>query len=170
MIISKTRTEQAQLDFVGGLMEYNSLGLGKAMTDYYKARQERLSGDDDAVSDVARLMDDAPVYRFSAFFELNNHALMFRTVLDILEKRRDDVHGWLNDYNRKDAVGSLALDSTLPIPDYYRKVEIHTQPGSYHGEFAGFLYHWMIGPFLVHRDDKDEMGWQLARGAPTGNY
>jgi ubiquinone/menaquinone biosynthesis C-methylase UbiE len=28
----------------------------------------------------------------------------------------------------------------------------------------------MIGPFLVHRDDHDEMGWALAKGVPKKDY
>ena len=46
-------------------------------------------------------MNDASVYKFGAFFELNNHALMFKTVLEILENRRDEVEAWLDVSIRK---------------------------------------------------------------------
>ena len=55
-------------------------------------------------------MNDAPVYKFGAFFELNNHALMFKTVLDILENRRDEVEAWLDDINQKNFIGKLDLN------------------------------------------------------------
>ena len=34
MQIQKSRSEQAKFDFVSGLMQYNSTGLGKAMTEF----------------------------------------------------------------------------------------------------------------------------------------
>ena len=41
-------------------------------------------------------MNDAPVYKFGAFFELNNHALMFKTVLIYLRTVAMKLrHGWM---------------------------------------------------------------------------
>ena len=34
--IHKNRTEQARMDFVSGLMGYNSTGIGAAMATYYQ--------------------------------------------------------------------------------------------------------------------------------------
>ena len=180
MPIHMTRADRARLDFVGGLMEYNSKGIGKAMADFYASshakdapsapRTEGSANGNGAIQEVAAILEDAPVYRFGAFFELGNHRLMFQTALEILGRQAEEARAWLDGCNAPGALGSLGLDPDLPIPKYYRKVDIHTQPGSYHGEFAGFLYHWMIGPFLVHRDDRDEMGWQLARGVPRKDY
>ena len=66
--------------------------------------------------------------------------------------------------------GAWSWTPSVETPRYYRNIEIHTQPGNYHAEFAGILYHWMISPFLVGRDDGDEMGWNLARAVPRGDY
>ena len=175
MQIQKSRSEQAKFDFVSGLMQYNSTGLGKAMTEFFVSNESKFSNSEtnnssEIISDIGSIMNDASVYKFGAFFELNNHALMFKTVLDILENRRDEVEAWLDDINQKNFIGKLDLNPEIEPPTYYKNIEIHTQPGNYHGDFAGFLYHWMIGPFLVHRDDNDEMGWQLARGVPNKPY
>ncbi len=169
MHIDIDRTERAKLDFVSGLMAYNSTGIGKAMTDHYSRHAPAL-GEHPSLEQVADVMNAAPAYRFGAFFERHNHAMMFETSLEILHRRHDDVRKWLDSANEKGALGSLELDPATGVPSYYRKLEIHTQPGNYQGEFAGILYHWMISPFFVHRDDGDEMGWALARGVPKRDY
>ena len=155
MQLTKTLDEQARFDFVSGLMKYNSTGIGKSMTEYFLDNESKIKPDEPVIESIGAFMNDAPIYKFGAFFELNNHALMFETVLDILEKRRDEVTAWLEDYNRGPCKGQLTLNDEVSTPYYYKNIDIHTQPGSYHAEFAGFLYHWMIGPFLVHRDDQD---------------
>ena len=167
--IQRSRAEQARLDFVGGLMAFNSTGFGPAMGAWYRENETRLDDPSD-IREVGALMEQGAAYRFGAFFERHNHAQMFRAILDILERRGDEARAWLDDCNRPGALGSLELDPELETPRYYRKIEIHTQPGNYHAEFAGFLYHWMISPFLVGRDDGDEMGWNLARAVPKGDY
>jgi len=170
MQVTKSIDEKARFDFVSGLMKYNSTGIGKAMTQYFLNNEAKLDTEKSVIDGIGDLMNDTPIYKFGAFFELNNHALMFQSVLDILEKRRSEAVEWLENYNLNDSKGELILNSEVTTPYYYKNIDIHTQPGSYHAEFAGFLYHWMIGPFLVHRDDKDEMGWQLAKGVPKKPY
>ena len=167
--IQLSRADQARLDFVGGLMAFNSTGFGPAMGRYYR---ENEAGIDDLadIRALGELMERAPAYRFGAVFERHNHAQMFRAILDILKRQADEVRVWLDDCNQSGALGSLELDPELATPRYYRKIEIHTQPGNYHAEFAGILYHWMISPFLVGRDDGDEMGWNLARAVPEGEH
>ena len=167
--IQRSRAEQARLDFVGGLMAFNSTGFGPAMGAWYRDNETRLSDPSD-IREVGGLMEQGNAYRFGAFFERHNHAQMFRAILDILERQGEEVRAWLDDCNPPGALGSLELDPDLETPRYYRKIEIHTQPGNYHAEFAGILYHWMISPFLVGRDDGDEMGWNLARAVPEGDY
>ena len=167
--IQRNRGEQARLDFVGGLMAFNSTGFGPAMGRYYRDNEAGVEDPTD-IRALGEMMERGPAYRFGAFFERHNHAQMFRAILDILERQGDDVRAWLDDFNGAGALGSLELDPELVTPRYYRKIEIHTQPGNYHAEFAGFLYHWMISPFLVGRDDGDEMGWNLARAVPRGDY
>ncbi len=58
----------------------------------------------------------------------------------------------------------------MSAPCYYDRIDIHTQPGNYHGEFGGHLYHWMIDPFLVYRDVDNQMGFALANGVPQRDY
>ena len=111
MQIQKSRSEQAKFDFVSGLMQYNSTGLGKAMTEFFVSNESKFSNSksnnsSEVISDIGSIMNDASVYKFGAFFELNNHALMFKTVLDILENPRDEVEAWLDDINQKNLSAS----------------------------------------------------------------
>ncbi len=151
-------------------MGYNSTDIGAAMTALYDAKKDGLPSERPTIDEIAPIIEKSVPYRFGAFFEFHNHARHFRTMQRVLNRQAHAIRQWLDQVNLPGAIGSVELDSKLPPPKYYRNIEIHHQPGNYHSEFAGVLYHTMIGPFLVHRDDKDEMGWTLARGVPSGNY
>lgn len=170
LVIETTRTDRARLDFIEALMGYNSTGIGTAMTAHYDAGKESLSSAHPTVDEIAPIMEQSVPYRFGAFFEFHNHARHFRTMQRVIGRQPDAIRGWLDRVNMPGALGCVELDPKLPPPKYYQNIEIHHQPGNYHAEFAGVLYHTMIGPFLVHRDDQDEMGWALARGVPRGNF
>ena len=170
MTITTTRSERAKLDFVGGLMAYNSMGIGKSMFAHYEANKSKHGQGEPSFDEVKDFMEDADAYKFGAFFERHNHAMMFQTTLDIVARQKQQADAWLNSYNEPGSVGSLTLDPDLAPPKYYNNLEIHTQPGNYHGEYGGVLYDWMIHPFLVHRDDDNQMGWDLANGVPKRNY
>jgi ubiquinone/menaquinone biosynthesis C-methylase UbiE len=167
MEIRVSRMEQAKLDFVDGLMAYHSNQIGSSVFERF---QKESAGKGEMPNTAIRqLVEPWPVYRFGTFFHRHNHKMMFQTILDILAKQSDDVREWL-DTPDPNAIGRLELDPDLSVPSYYENVEIHTMPGSYHHEFAGIMYHWMIGPYLLHRDDNDGMGWALANGVPKRDY
>jgi len=168
--LTRTRREQAQIDFDGELMAFNSLVIGKVMAADYARQFPGGRSEPPNIEEIASVMSDAASYRFGAFFEYHNHGRMFRHLLGTIERQGTVVRRWLDSVNEPGSLGSVDLDPKLNPPAYYRGIEIHTQPGNYHGEFAGILYHTMIGPFLVHRDDHDEMGWALARGIPDRGY
>jgi ubiquinone/menaquinone biosynthesis C-methylase UbiE len=170
MIVERTREEQARYDFAGALMGFNSNGIGKAMTTHYENRVGSLGNAHPTMGDVKKIMEDSTIYKFGAFFEHYNHWLMFRTTLDILEPRREQVSGWLDDAAAESTLGSLTLNDDVKPPYYYERLDIHTQPGNYHAEYGGFLYHWMIDPFLVYRDTDHQMGQALANGVPKRDY
>jgi ubiquinone/menaquinone biosynthesis C-methylase UbiE len=172
MEIRLDRSEQASLDFVDGLMAYNSTHISASLFDWFTDRSKSLGTKRLSMKEVEALITPTTLYKFAAFFEHHNHSMMFQTTLEILEKQADEVRSWLDcDCTRNGCLGRLEWDPDLPIPSYYKNLEIHTQPGSYHGnDFAGFMYHWMIEPYLVHRDDNDQMGWALAKGVPKQDY
>ncbi len=171
MQVELSRTEHAKSDFIDALMTYNSVGISPRVKEVYAERSQSAPTPVQSIKAVAELLNDEPIYKFLAFFERHNHALVFKTSLDVLNARREEVLAWLDDANGPGTLGSLELDPDVGVPRYYKGVEIHTQPGSYHGSpFAGILYHWMIGPFLVHRDDQDGMGWALANTVPKRDY
>lgn len=168
--LSCTRRERAEIDFAGELMMYNSLVVGKAMSRDYSRKLGSARPHPPTLEEIASQMESCASYRFGAFFEYHNHARLFRRLVATIGRQSTRIREWLDSVNKPGALGSVELDSSLGPPAYYRNIEIHTQPGNYHGEYAGILYHTMIAPFLVHRDDHDEMGWTLARGVPALPY
>ena len=170
MELQRNRTEQAKYDFVGGLMAFNSTGIGPGMVKHYDANKSKFGEKMPTIADVKAIMDPSTIYKFGAFFEKHNHAMMFQTILDVLENKKDEVTEWLDTVDEPDALGTVTLNDDVKPPRYYKNVEIHTQPGNYHHPFGGILYHWMIEPFLVHRDEQNGMGWALANGIPEGEH
>ena len=66
MQIKKTRSEQAKFDFVSGLMQYNSTGLGKAMTEFFVSNENKFSNSEsstsaEVISDIGIIMNQAPI-------------------------------------------------------------------------------------------------------------
>ncbi len=95
MVAEIDRANQARLDFAGGLMCYNSTGIGKAMAAYYESHSSRFGDRKPEMAEVAELMEDSAIYRFGAFFERYNHAEIFQSSLGILEPQRDaSMPGW----------------------------------------------------------------------------
>ena len=171
MEVNFTQEEQAKMDFVDSLMAFNSISIGPKIKSDYTSYVRNYKLNIKTIKEAGKVMDKSLTYDFASFFERHNHSMIFNLSLNILNQRKNEVTDWLNNYNKKDAVGSLELNPDLKVPDYYENVEIHTQPGSYHGNpFAGILYHWMISPFLVHRDDDDGMGHALAGAVPKKKY
>ena len=171
MDLNLTQREQAQMDFIDSLMAFNSINVGPKIKEDYKKYVENHKLKIETIKEVKKVMDHSSTYDFASFFERHNHSMIFNTSLKILNERKKEVMSWLDNYNLPGTLGSLKLDSSLKVPNYYKNIEIHTQPGSYHGNaFAGILYHWMISPFLVHRDDDDGMGMALANAVPERKY
>ena len=171
MNINLTQREQAEMHFIDSLMAFNSVCIGPELKRQYQNNVEKKKLHISSMRDVADVFRESTLYNFSAFFERFNHKMIFQNTLSILEKRESKVLAWLDNTNHSTSTSALELQESLGAPSYYERVDIHTQPGGYHGSpYAGFLYHWMIEPFLVHRDQNDGMGWALAKAVPQRSY
>ncbi len=114
MDIQVTRTEQAKYDFVSGLMGFNSTGIGPAMVDFYENEKVKL-GPNPNLAETKALMNQSTAYKFGAFFEYNDHAMMFETVLGILDKQKDDVIEWLDTCNEAGTLGSTPSPEIITV-------------------------------------------------------
>ena len=171
MKINLTHREQAEMHFIDSLMAFNSVAIGPELKNEYHRNVEKKKLTVSSLRDVAAILKSSTLYKFSSFFEYSNHKLIFDKTLSILKKREAKVIAWLDNINQLNSSSTLQLTPELGVPHYYKRVDIHTQPGGYHGSsYAGFLYHWMIEPFLVHRDHNDGMGWALANAVPKHSY
>ncbi len=94
--------------------------------------------------DVKSVMQEDPYYRAFSLLNRVTQELLWDTVGESVERQ-------LGELRRQAAIvppvgGSLRLDPTLALPDYFTKVDIHVMPGSFHKElseddvYAGAVY------------------------------
>ena len=136
MNIDLNRTEQAKSDFIDALMAYNSVGVSPRVKRAYGERIKRSAQAVDSIEAVAAVLVDEPAYKFLAFFERHNHAMVFQTTQEVLNARRDEVLAWLDEVNGPGALGSLELNPKLGVPHYYRRLEIHRREHHDRGSLA----------------------------------
>src|SRR5487761_229557 len=123
MPLSCTRREQAQIDFVGELMMYNSLVVGRAMSKDFARKFPQEQSAPPTIEEIGTKMDNCPSYRFGAFFEYHNHGKLFDRLLAALERQGNEIRAWLDAVNKPSALGSVELDPNLSPPTYYRNLE-----------------------------------------------
>ena len=78
-------------------------------------------------------MEADPYYQFWSAMQRCSQQRMWDAVIDSVEREAEQLRA---KQPRKPRHGSLELDPSLPMPRYHTAVDIHLQPGGYHGEFA----------------------------------
>lgn len=84
-------------------------------------------------SEVRSAMEREPFYQFWSALQRCSQERMWDATIDVVERDLERLIAIAPPRRRR---GSLRLDTSLEIPDYHRVVDIHLQPGGYHGEFA----------------------------------
>ena len=96
-------------------------------------------------NDVRAAMEQDGYYQFWSAMQRCSQELMWESVIDPVERTANQLNRKANSAKRQ-TKGSLKLDPSLVVPRYHTAVDIHLQPGGYHGEFtendvsAGVIY------------------------------
>jgi len=95
--------------------------------------------------EVKSVMQHDPFYRAFSLLNRATQELLWDTVGESIERQLPALR--LASADVPKAGGSLTLDPSLVLPEYFTKVDIHVMPGSFHKEvsaegdlFAGALY------------------------------
>lgn len=104
--------------------------------------------------EVRTEMEQDGYYQFWSAMQRCSQELMWESVIDPIERQAGELRGKAlkgrrapqSSRTKRVQRGSLHLDSKLMVPRYHTAVDIHLQPGGYHGEFieqdvcAGVIY------------------------------
>jgi SAM-dependent methyltransferase len=95
--------------------------------------------------EVKAVMQNDPFYRAFSLLNRATQELLWDTVGESIERQLPALRAAAAEVPK--AGGTLTLDPSLALPEYFTKVDIHVMPGSFHKEvsaeddmFAGALY------------------------------
>lgn len=176
MRVEISRTHQAYCDFVEGLKAYVAERMMPQLGWLYEQKAAAYAAlygrPPQSPEEVAHILEPIAFYRFSRCLQRISQEMMWTEVLRALEPyRRELIEELKRPIERP--LGKLELNPDLQLPDYYRQVEFHLQPGSYFGdELAGLVYDLAVPIYVLRRygPENDEMGWALVSALPARPY
>ncbi len=150
-----TLDDRAYLDYVLALRKFAKSSLdtaARATADEVLAEQDTPVGD---VATLRQLLDPLPILGYRNRLLRSQQEMMWQRIRETLEPRRAELVAQLDAAEHR-GPGALHLDPDLVHPGYFAAVDIHLQPGNYHGDdLAGFVYHLGTDIFYVGRNRRD---------------
>jgi len=143
MLVEPERDELARQEFVRSFKAYIQSGIVPGVHATYHSEVKpafatREGREPRDRHEIRRLMVTHPVFRTYASMQRISQELLWDTVLDSVERELPALieKGRAAAARRGDgqALGSLTLDPSLPLPKYVTGVDIHCMPGGYCGE------------------------------------
>jgi 2-polyprenyl-3-methyl-5-hydroxy-6-metoxy-1,4-benzoquinol methylase len=159
-----THDEQSRQDFVAAFRAHLASRLTPGNHAAYERRAaprfEREHGRRPVdFHEVRAAMRGDSYYQFWSAMQRRSQELMWESIIEPTERQLPQLIERARAYARRalrhsGAGGSLQLDPSLVVPRYHTAVDIHLQPGGYHGEFvdddvaAGAIYDCGLGIYL----------------------
>jgi SAM-dependent methyltransferase len=144
-----TADERGRESFLAAMRRYLITDIYAGNKVAYRRRQlpafEKVHGRAPAnYREVKAAMDGDAFYRAFSMLNRATQELLWDTVGESVERQTPALAEAMRAVTP--AGGSLTLDPTLELPDYFKKVDIHVMPGSFHNEigpddvYAGAVY------------------------------
>lgn len=170
MNLMLNRSNQARLDFIEGLKTFVAGDLVPKVRNEYESWVEEDTPSEENLRDRSfmdqRFLND-PHYQTSRGLQRLSQEAMWREVINGLEPQRTDIENKLDSPTK--STGSIHLNESLAMPDYYDNTEFHLQPGNFHRDsIAGPIYELGVATYTMHRYGRagDEMGRALLTVLP----
>ena len=132
----------AAQDFILDVKRFWTTEIYPALKADYENRAASLEPPPDAAEEVEALIGSTTLYRFYAWLERHLQRLKYSGRYGLYpyhDGKRGELMASVDGI--ENAADRLTLNPDLPIPDYYRKVDIHQHPGGvWRDEIAGFVY------------------------------
>ena len=148
--------DRAYLDFVLGMKQYF------ATTVYAKLHDQYARGGQ---------INQLPAYPLFEWLERNTQKMMWRRLDEMIRPHAAELEAGL-DTLPEHPLGSLHLDPSLELPDYYAETEFHIQPGGvWSGAANTFVYE--VGARIVMLGQNDDYRFHrlfVETGIPRREY
>ncbi len=164
--LSINRTSDAYLDFVVSLKGLCNRNLQGDIFPQYESKAQAQPQKPASLEEVAQLVEPLPVYKMNRLLNRKAQEMMWSGIADAYKGREQAM---LVELNRpeENALGSLELDPSLPMPDYYQSHEFHIQPGSYYGDpLSGVVYNMGQQVYNLRNGQKPKTQLKVAQSFP----
>ena len=121
--------ERAAIDFLFGLRSYWAKRMYPTLRAQYEAKLAGEGREPPRDADAALpIIEQLPLYPWFGWFERNVQKSKWRRLIAACERQRAELEAVLTTPLERQR-GRLELDPDLELPDYYREIEFHIQPG-----------------------------------------
>ncbi|GIW06028.1 MAG: hypothetical protein KatS3mg060_0833 [Dehalococcoidia bacterium] len=171
MPAASEREDEAYLDFVEGMRNWNFLALDPVL----QARAQRAAQDFEArhgrppttIEDAIETLHALPIAASRNRVIRSVQEMFWDRVIATYRKREPELLAALDRADRS-GPGSVTWDPNFVYPDYFATVEFHIQPGNYHADpLAGYIYHYGTKVFFRGANDHDERQREFAFAVPV---
>ena len=137
MMPRASHDEAARFNFLTGFNRYLSGDLGAGNRIAYEKRvlpafREEHGRDPQHRYEIRDAMNRDPWHRAWSALKRNSMEMRQHTGRQVVLRQLDELEAQARQYNEHS--GMLELDDAVEQPDYQTAVDIHCQPGGYHGE------------------------------------
>ena len=141
LALSKTRDHQARERSVSALRAYVLNTMANDLRDDF---EQSVAGEGKADGPaVHKAMRSRDAFRFYSSLRCTAQELVWNSVIDSVNENAEHLEAQFAalSADRSRADGSLELDESIDVPEYYDAVDVHLMPGNYdgHRESAGML-------------------------------
>lgn len=145
-----TLDERSAVDFILALRKRWADTVYPAMIDELNATAgERPTTIEEATERVRQLS----LYPWFSHLERVQQKMSWKLAGDAVLSRREDLVEQLTD-DREQSAGRLAINTDLPLPDWYTRYDIHVQPGGFFSDdLSAYVYEF--GARIVMLRDND---------------
>lgn len=131
---------RSRIDFVLGLRHHWATALFGALRRQYENALATSSSRPRSGEEAGSIVERLPLYPTFAWYERNIQKMMWRALTEACEEHREQLVAALN-APVPSPIGSLQLDPSLELPDYYTQTEFHIQPGGvWSADLNAFIY------------------------------
>jgi ubiquinone/menaquinone biosynthesis C-methylase UbiE len=165
--------QRSRIDFALGLRQHWANKLFGTLRAQYEARLQGVAAGarPRTGEEAGPIVESLPLYASFAWVERNEQKMKWRAVSAACEAERPKLVAALNAPVAA-PIGSLELDPSLRLPDYYRNTEFHIQPGGvWTADLNAFVYE--LGAKVIFLGKNDDYVFHrlfTETSIPDGEY
>lgn len=163
-MINLSQRGRAGLQFLGSLQPYASSRIRGIAKGAFEAdptgaaiieEHERGGSNEpwpERIAKAKAVAEKSIAYKHERFYQRYVGEENFVRAIPAVEEKRAQIEEIFSKRELKDCGGSLELDESVPIPEYYDGVEWHLEPGGWDGyDLAGPMFMAGIGPYVFSK-------------------